>query len=152
MGKLILKGLLITEDNSLVVQDGAHVVSEGIHILAYEDLVLLGLILADIKLSSEVLHMVLKCSGRTDRVLLREWLWWWGLGGGLPGFSLGAYEDPKPRPIRSQLILIENSFPKSYASSSLGTPGLSFLTMIVLIWCMQASLSSKGTPACLHRP
>ena len=43
---------------------------------------LLGLIPVGIKLRSEVLHLVLECSGRTDRVLLQEWLWWGGGGGG----------------------------------------------------------------------
>ena len=107
LGKLILEGLLIADDGRLVVHDGVHVGLEGIHILADEDPVLLCLILVCIKLSSKVLHVVLYCSGRTDQVLLREWLWWWGLGGGLLGFSLGAYGDPKPRLRRSQLILIE---------------------------------------------
>ena len=59
LGKLILEGLLIAEDGRFVVHDGAHVSSEGIHILAYEDLVLLGLIPVCIKSSSEVLHLVL---------------------------------------------------------------------------------------------
>ena len=34
LGKLILKGLLITEDGRLVGHDGSHVGSEGMHILA----------------------------------------------------------------------------------------------------------------------
>ena len=59
LGKLILEGLLNTEDGRLVVHDSAHVGSEGMHILADEDLVLLGLIPVCIKLSSEVLHVVL---------------------------------------------------------------------------------------------
>ena len=45
----------------------------------------------------------------------------------------------------------EGSLPESYTSSDLGTPGLSFLTMIALIGCIQASLFSKGIPTCLHR-
>ena len=73
---MILEGLLIAEDGLLVVQESAHVGSEGIHILADEDPMLLGLIPVGIKSSNEVLHLVLECSGRTDRVLLREWLWW----------------------------------------------------------------------------
>ena len=104
LGKLLLDGLLVAEDGRMVVHACAHVGSECIHILVDEDPVHLGLILVRIKSSSEVLHLFLQGSGRTDRVLLRRWLWWWGLGGGLPGFSLGAYWDPKPR--RSKLILI----------------------------------------------
>ena len=45
----------------------------------------------------------------------------------------------------------EGSFPELYTSFGLVTPGFSFLTIIALIGCIQASLSSKGTPACLHR-
>ena len=59
LGKLILEGLLITEDGRLVVHDGAHVGSEGIHILADEDPMLLCLIPVCIKSSNEVLHLVL---------------------------------------------------------------------------------------------
>ena len=107
LSKLLLDGLLVAEDGRLVVHDCAHVVLKCIDILADEDPMLLGLILVLIKSSSEVLHLVLHCSGRTDQVLLLRWLWWWGLGGGLLNFSLGAYWDPKPRLIRSKLILIE---------------------------------------------
>ena len=73
--KLLLDGLVVTEDSRLVSHDGAHVDPECIHVLAHGDLVLLGLISVHIKLSSEVLHLVLQCSGRTDRVLLLRWLW-----------------------------------------------------------------------------
>ena len=59
LGKLILDGLLISEDGLLVVHDCVHVSSEGIHIKADEDPMLLGLILVRIKSSSEVLHLVL---------------------------------------------------------------------------------------------
>ena len=59
LGQLILKGLLITEDGLLVMPDGAYVGAEGLHILAYEDPVLLGLTLVDIKFGSNVLHLVL---------------------------------------------------------------------------------------------
>ena len=97
LGKLILKGLLIAEDGRRVVQDGAHVSLEGIHILANEDPMLLVLIPIGIKSRSEVLHHVLECGERIDWVLLQEWLWLWGLG---------AYGDPKPRLMCSQLILI----------------------------------------------
>ena len=75
LGQLILKGLLIAEDGRLVMHDGAHVGVEGLHILADEDPMLLGLIPVCIKPSSEILHLVLNGSGRTDRVLLRQWLW-----------------------------------------------------------------------------
>ena len=104
--KPILEGLLIAEDSCLVIQDGAHVSAEGLHILVDEDLVLLGLIPVCIKTGSEVLHLVLYGGGRTGRVLLQRWLWWWGLGGGLPDLSLGTYVDPKPRLILSKLILV----------------------------------------------
>ena len=106
LGKLLLDGLLVAEDGRLVVYDYVHVGLECIHILADEDSVLLGLIPVSIESSNEVLHLVLQWSGRTDQVLLWRWLWWWGLGGGLPIFSLGAYWDPKPRLICSKLILI----------------------------------------------
>ena len=56
LGKLVLKGLLITKDGLLVGQDYAHVGSEGLHILADEDTVLLGLILVGLETSSEVEH------------------------------------------------------------------------------------------------
>ena len=59
LGKLILDGLLITEDGRLVEHDFAHVSSKSIHILVDEDPVLLGLIPLRIKSSSEVLHLVL---------------------------------------------------------------------------------------------
>ena len=106
LGKLLLDGLLVVEDGCLVVHEYAYVGPECIHILADEDLLLLGLILVLIKSSSEVLHLVLQYSRRTDWVLLLRWLWLWGLGGGLPGFFLGAYWDPKPRLIHSKIILI----------------------------------------------
>ena len=59
LSQLILEGLLIAEDGRLVVHDGTHVGEGGLHILAYEDLVLLGLILIGIKSSNEILHLVL---------------------------------------------------------------------------------------------
>ena len=74
LGKLLLDGLLVAEDGRLVVHDCVHVGPECIHILTDEDPMLLGLILVRIKLSSEVLHLVLQCSGRTDWVLLLRWL------------------------------------------------------------------------------
>ena len=104
---MILEGLPIAEDGHLIVHDGVHVGAEGLHILADEDLVLLGLILVGIKTSGEVLYLVLWSSRRTDRVLLPGWLWWWWwLGGRLPDLTLSSYGEPKPRMIRSQLILI----------------------------------------------
>ena len=66
LGKLLLDGLLVVENGRLVVDDYAHVSSKCIHILTDEDLVLLGLIPVRIKLSSELLHLVLQDSGRTD--------------------------------------------------------------------------------------
>ena len=91
LGKLLLDGLLVTEDVRLVAHDGAHVGLKCIHVLAHGDLVLLGLIPLRIKSSSEVLHLVLRCSGRTDWVLILRWLWWWVLDIGLPGLSLGTH-------------------------------------------------------------
>ena len=45
LGKLVLEGLLISENGRLVSQNGTHVDAEGLHILGNEDSVLLGLIL-----------------------------------------------------------------------------------------------------------
>ena len=59
LGQLILEGLLIAEDGLLVIHDSAHVGAEGLHILVDEDPMLLGLIPVCIKLSSEVMHLVL---------------------------------------------------------------------------------------------
>ena len=75
LGRLLLDGLLVVEDGHLVVHDIAHVGPKYIQILIDEDPVLLGLIPVRIKSSSEVLHLVLQCNGRTDRVLLLRWLW-----------------------------------------------------------------------------
>ena len=69
LGKLLLDGLLVAEDGRLVMHDRAHVGPECIHILDDDDPVLLGLILVRIKSGSEVLYLVLQCSGRTDRIL-----------------------------------------------------------------------------------
>ena len=90
LDKLLLDGLLVVEDGRLVDHEGALVGLEYVHVLAHGDLVLLGLILVRIKSSSIVLHLVLQCSGRTDLVLLLRWMWWWGLGRGLTGLSLGT--------------------------------------------------------------
>ena len=73
--RLLLDGLLVAEDGHLVVHDIAHVGPKYIQILVYEDPMLLGLIPVRIKSSSEVLHLVLQCNGRTERVLLLRWLW-----------------------------------------------------------------------------
>ena len=82
LGKLLLDGLLVAEDGSLVSHDYAHTGLECIHVLADGDLMLMGLIPVRIKSGGEVLYLVLQCSGRTDRVLLLlRWLWWWRLGG-----------------------------------------------------------------------
>ena len=70
LGKLLLDGLLVAEDGRLVAHDCAHVGPKCVPLLAHGDLVLIGLILVCIKSSSEVLHLVLQCSGRTDWVLL----------------------------------------------------------------------------------
>ena len=63
LGKLLLDGLLVAENGRLVANDGAHVSLECVHVLAHSDLVLLVLILVRIKSRSEVLHLVLQCSG-----------------------------------------------------------------------------------------
>ena len=81
LGKLLLDGLLVTENGHLVAHDGAHGGPKCVHVLVDGDLVLLGLILVCIESSCQVLYLVLQCSGRTDRVLPLGWLWWWGLGG-----------------------------------------------------------------------
>ena len=81
LGKLLLDGLLVTEDGRLVMHDCEHVGPECIHVLVDCDLVLLGLIPVRIKSGGEVLYLVLQCSGRNDQVLLLRWLWWLGLGG-----------------------------------------------------------------------
>ena len=73
LGKLLLDGLLVVEDGYLVVHDCAHIGPKCIHILADDDLVLLSLIPVCIKWGSEVLYLVLQCSGRTDRVLILRW-------------------------------------------------------------------------------
>ena len=78
LGKLLLDGLLVVEDSRLVVHDCVHVGPECIHVLVNGDLVLLGLMPVRIKLSGEVLYLVLQCSGRIGRVLLLRWSWWWG--------------------------------------------------------------------------
>ena len=70
LGKLLLNGLLVTEDGCLVVHNCAHVGLEGIHVLADGDLVLMGLILVRIKSSGDFLYLVLQYSGRTAQVLL----------------------------------------------------------------------------------
>ena len=59
LSKLLLDGLLVAEDGRLVAHDGAHVGPKCVHVLAHGDLVLLGLIPIRIKLSSEVLHLLL---------------------------------------------------------------------------------------------
>ena len=56
--KLVLDGLLITEDGRLVGHDDTHVGTKGLHILADEDPVLLGLTLVGLETSSEVEHLV----------------------------------------------------------------------------------------------
>ena len=70
LGKLLLDGLLVVENGRLVVHDCAHFGPKCVHVLAHVDLVLLGLILVCIKLSSEVLYLVLQRSELIERVLL----------------------------------------------------------------------------------
>ena len=76
LGKLLLDGLLVVEDGRLVAHDGVYVDLECIHVLAHGGLMLLGLIPVRIRSSSEVVHLVVRCSGRTDRVVLLRWLRW----------------------------------------------------------------------------
>ena len=65
----------------------------------------------------------------------------WGLPRGQTGLdTLQAHPYPRVH------------CPESYIAPVCGTPGLSRLTIIALIGCIHTSLSSKGTPACLHRP
>ena len=59
LGKLLLDGLLVTEDGRLVAHECAHIGPECIHVLADGDLVLLGLIPIRIKSGGEVLYLVL---------------------------------------------------------------------------------------------
>ena len=75
LGKLLLNGLLVTQNGRLVAHDCVHVGLEHVHVLADGDLILLGLILVRIESSGKVMDLVLQCSGRTDRVLLLGW-WW----------------------------------------------------------------------------
>ena len=55
MDKMLLYGMLVTEDGRLVVHDCAHVALDCIYVLADGDLVLLGLIPIRIKSGGEVL-------------------------------------------------------------------------------------------------
>ena len=50
LGKLLLDGLLVTENNRLVAHDCAHVSPKCVHVVADGNLVLLGLIPVCIKL------------------------------------------------------------------------------------------------------
>ena len=59
LGKLLLDGLLVVEDGSLVVHDYAHISPKCIHVLADGDLVNLGLIPKGIKSSRELVDLVL---------------------------------------------------------------------------------------------
>ena len=67
LGKLLLDGLLVAENDRLVAHDYAHVIPKCVHVLADGDLVLLGLIPVCIKSGGQVLYMVLQCSGMTER-------------------------------------------------------------------------------------
>ena len=55
LGKLLLDGLLVTDDGRLTVHDYVHVSRKCIHVLADGDL---GLIPIRIKSSGEVLYLV----------------------------------------------------------------------------------------------
>ena len=59
LGKLVLEGLLISENGRLVSQDGTHISSEGLHFLGNEDSVLLGLVPESIEAVREGEHRVL---------------------------------------------------------------------------------------------
>ena len=56
-----------------------------------------------------------------------------------PGDRPGVQNEPDSREARPR--------PRAH-----GTPGLSLLTDMALIGCNHASLSSRGTSACLHKP
>ena len=59
LAELVLEGLLILENGSLVSQDDTHVSSEGLHNLGNEDSLLLGLVLESIEAVSKGEHRVL---------------------------------------------------------------------------------------------
>ena len=59
LGKLLLDGLLVTQNGRLVAHDCVHVCPECVHVLANGNLVLLGLIPVCIELSGQVMNLVL---------------------------------------------------------------------------------------------
>ena len=59
IGKLLLDGLLVTENGRLIGHDCSHIGPEYIHVLADGDLVLLGLILVRIESGCQVRYLVL---------------------------------------------------------------------------------------------
>ena len=59
LGKLLLDGLLVAQNSSLVKHDSVHVRPKHVHILADRDLVLLGLIPIRIKSGYQVMDLVL---------------------------------------------------------------------------------------------
>ena len=73
LGKLLLDGLLGAQDGHLVTHYRVYVCPKRVHVLAEGDLVLLGLITICIESGSQVLCLVLQCSGRTNRVLFLGW-------------------------------------------------------------------------------
>ena len=66
MGKLLLDGLLVTQNGRLVAHDCIHVCSERVHVLADGDQVFLGLIPVRIKSGGQVIDLVFQCSRRKD--------------------------------------------------------------------------------------
>ena len=66
----------------------------------------------------------------------------------LPGIA----QEAKTGPIVVTLVLVRGLVVGIIDPSGRGTPGLSLLTDMVLMGCNHASLSSRGTPAHLHKP
>ena len=132
LGKLLLDGLLVAQNGRMVAHYCVHVGPERVHVLANGDLVLLGLIPIRIKSGGQVMYLVLQCSRRTDRVLLLEWWWWWGVVDDYPTSPWALVGIPN----LDWYALSSSSLLESYTSSGLGTPGLSFLTIISLIGCI----------------
>ena len=69
LSKLLLDGLLVAENGRLVAHYYVHVGLERVHVLVDGDLLLLGLIQVRIESGSQVMYLVLQCSGRIDQVL-----------------------------------------------------------------------------------
>ena len=106
LSKLVLEGLLVSENGYLVSQDGRHISAEGLHVLGNEDSVLLGLVLESIEAVSECEHRVLEIGAGTRWGCYRGRLWRWWVSGGLPRVTLGIDREVKTSLILSKLILV----------------------------------------------